>query len=127
MSHVFISYVRENSDVVDKLVDALKAYGVKVWLDRNDIRPGEWWRDAIRKAISEGAFFIACFSKEYQARSQGTDMNEELSLAIDEIRKRLNQIWFIPILLDAECNVPDVSVGGGRTLRSINWDQTVWR
>ena len=65
MQHVFISYVSENIETVDKLCETLKSHGIKVWLDRNDIDPGSRWKQAIRKAIREGAFFIACFSKEY--------------------------------------------------------------
>lgn len=120
MSHVFISYVRENSEVVEKLANTLEAQGVNVWLDRNEIKPGEWWENAIRKAISEGMFFIACFSKEYEARSR-TYMGEELTLAIDELRQRIDKVWFIPVLLDIECEVPDIGIGRGKTLRSITW------
>ena len=49
--HVFISYVRENQDQVDKLCEKLKQHGVNVWLDRNSIKPGARWKDAIREAI----------------------------------------------------------------------------
>ena len=35
-AYTFISYVRENSDVVDRLANDLRGYGVKVWLDRNE-------------------------------------------------------------------------------------------
>ena len=45
--HVFISYVRENKEQVDRLCQDLETHGVKVWLDRNDIKPGARWKDAI--------------------------------------------------------------------------------
>lgn len=49
-------------------------------------------------------------------------MGEELTIAIDVLRRRpFNQVWFIPVLLDAECEVPDIGIGRGKTLRSINW------
>ena len=87
MAHVFISYVRQNQDVVDKLTKELRARGVAVWLDRNNIDPGARWRDAIKRAIQSGNFFMACFSKEYSERDK-TYMNEELTLAMDELRER---------------------------------------
>ena len=59
--HVFISYVRENQDQVDRLCEELKHQGVNVWLDRNNINPGILWEDTNRKAIRDGSFFIACF------------------------------------------------------------------
>ena len=46
--HVFISYVRENQKQVDRLCQDLENHGVNVWLDRNSIKPGNRWKDAIR-------------------------------------------------------------------------------
>jgi PAS domain S-box-containing protein len=118
-SHVFISYVRENQDQVDRLCQDLESHGVKVWLDRNDITPGIFWKDAIRKAIQNGAFFIACFSKEYSEKTS-THMNEELNLAIEVLRKRpREQAWFIPVVLSGD--VPDWEIFPGKTLQDIQW------
>ena len=120
MNKVFISYVRENIEMVDRLYQELKAHGIQVWLDRNDIGPGSRWEQAIRRAIQHGAFFIACFSEEYNNRDQ-TYMNEELTLAIDELRQRsTDRIWFIPVKLN-ECEIPDRSIGGGETLRVFEY------
>ena len=40
MQHVFISYMHENTDVVDRLCHELTSRDIKFWLDRNDIAPG---------------------------------------------------------------------------------------
>jgi HEAT repeat protein len=118
MAHVFLSYVRDNSDIVDVLAGTLRAFGIETWLDREQIKPGTRWRDTIRDGIQEGAFFIACFSSEYNQRTKSY-MNEELTLAIDELRQRpTDQAWFIPALLN-ECDIPDRNIGGGETLRAI--------
>lgn len=120
MAHAFISYVRDNAVDVDRLCADLIKAGVKVWLDRNDIHPGARWRDAIRDAIRSGDYFIACFSAEYAARGKAY-MNEELTLAIEELRQLpASRIWFIPVLL-SECEVPARSIGAGETLLDINW------
>lgn len=119
MSHVFISYVHENERTVAKLYRELTTRGIRVWVDRNDIAPGTLWQDAIRNAICQGDFFVACFSKEYNQREQ-TYMNEELTLAIEELRKRPKErAWFIPVRLSGQ--VPDWGIGSGKTLRSIQW------
>jgi len=116
---VFISYVRDNKDMVDKLCQSLMKAGVDVWLDRNDIAPGSNWKDAIRNAIENGSFFIACFSAEYNARSQ-TYMNEELNLAIEQLRQRRpSQTWFIPVLLSGD--IPDWQISPGKTLKDLQW------
>ncbi len=118
--HVFISYVRENKKQVDRLCRDLESHGVKVWLDRKSIKPGARWKDAIREAIRHGDFFIACFSKEYASR-QKNFMNEELTVAIDELRQfATDREWFMPVLL-SECDLPARSIGAGETLLDINW------
>src|SRR4051812_48198716 len=100
MSHVFISYVRQDSEVVEHLCNDLGHRGVSFWIDRRDIRPGTRWKLAIRKAIREGDFFLACFSRAYIERSS-TYMNEELTLAIETLRQKASdQAWLIPVLLE---------------------------
>ena len=133
MSHVFISYVTESWEAVDKIHKKLKSHGINVWLDRDDIKPGAHWKQAIREAIRQGAFFIACFSKEYNKRDK-TYMNEELTVAIEELRQHpTDRVWFIPVKLNT-CKIPDRNIGGGETLNDIqhvklykNWDNGIQR
>jgi hypothetical protein len=64
--------------------------------------------------------FIACFSAASLARTKSRQ-NEELTLAIEEVRQRsIDQPWLIPVRLD-DCVVPDHEIGGGRTMRSLVW------
>lgn len=118
--HVFVSYIREDREAVERLCAEFKRNGVEVWLDREKIRPGERWQIAIRRAIEEGAFFIACFSPAYGNRSKSY-MNVELTIAVEQLRSRpADRAWFIPILLEGGA-VPDRPIGGGETLRDIQW------
>ena len=120
MSSVFVSYIRENLERIDGIYHALTSRGIKVWLDRNDIYPGVRWKQAIRQAIQVGTFFIACFSKEYNERSE-TYMNEELIVAIEVLRRRsTDKVWFIPVILN-ECDIPEREIGGGETLKDLQW------
>ena len=116
--HVFVSYVSEDADLVHALKQLIEIDGVSVWLDRNELTPGVRWKEQIRSAIKTGAFFLACFSPNYLKR-QKSYMNEELNLAIEELRMRpYNTSWFIPIrLLDTD--IPDWPIGGGLTLRDL--------
>jgi HEAT repeat protein len=117
---VFISYVRENTDQVKRLVNSLRAKGVAAWLDTDNLKPGYRWPDEIRRAIESGGFFLACFSPEYTNKTRSY-MNEELIIAIEELRRRpVDRAWFIPVLL-AECEVPDRTIGAGETLRSLQF------
>ena len=117
--HVFISYVRENSRQVDWLHQRLEGAGVPVWRDTADLWPGEDWRSKIRRAITDGALvFIACFSQAAVSRHKSYQ-NEEIMLAIEQMRLRPpDHPWLIPVRFD-ECEIPDREIGAGRTLSSI--------
>lgn len=118
MSDVFISYVREDERFVQYLYRVLKANGVRVWLDKDALQPGVRWKAAIESAIRKGAFFICVFSKSRQSRVQ-TYANEELVVAIEEIRKRpLTRSWFLPVKID-ECEIEPRPIGGGETILDL--------
>lgn len=100
MNHVFISYVRDDSVAVLRLVADLQRAGVSPWLDRESLRPGERWADAVEGAIRRGAFFLACFSHAY-VRRERTYMDEELAVARACLADRgLVPGWLVPVLLD---------------------------
>jgi len=119
MAHVFISYVHENKEIVDRLVNDLTQRGIEVWLDRTMINPGQNWKVSIAKAIDKGDFFLACFSKEYGEKKKSY-MNEEISLAIEQLRRRGDDTnWFIPVLLSGE--IPNRYIDASRKLTDIQW------
>jgi TIR domain/Effector-associated domain 1 len=117
--HVFISYAREDAVEVDRLRRALEAARISVWLDTADLWPGEDWRVKIRHAITEDAFvLLACFSTQSLARKKSYQ-NEELLLAIDQIRlRRPDDPWLIPVRFD-DCDLPEYDLGNNRSLSSI--------
>src|SRR5262249_1030609 len=99
MGHVFVSYVKEDRTTVQRLVSELQVAGVSISLDRKSLAPGTRWKAVIRRAIHEGDYFVACFSKSYNQRNK-TYMNEKLVLPIDELRQySANRSWLIPVLL----------------------------
>ena len=63
MKKVFISYVRENVEIVDRLYQELKSHGIQVWVDRNDLSPGLRWKREIRRSYSTRGFFHCVFLK----------------------------------------------------------------
>jgi len=119
VGHAFISYVHEDAPTVTKIQRRLERAGIKVWRDREDLWPGESWRRRIRQAITDNALaFIACFSNNSAARS-ASYQNEELILAVEQLRLRPpDQAWLIPVRL-SDCMVPDLDIGAGRTLRDL--------
>lgn len=117
--HVFICYVRDDADEVDKIEAALAAAEIPVWRDTAELRPGDNWALRIRQAIEKDALIvIACFSKRGLARAVSYQY-AELALAIEQARLRRPDVpWLIPVRFD-ECDIPALDIGGGSTLRSI--------
>lgn len=119
VGHAFISYVREDARRIDALQHALEAAGIPVWRDTEDLWPGEDWRVRIRCAITANALvFIACFSRASVSRDRSFQ-NEELALAIEQLRLRKpGDPWLIPVRLD-ECEIPYYDLGAARSLEFI--------
>jgi len=118
MVRAFISHVREDNHAVDRLAADLKASGVEVWQGRKQLKPGQRWEDEIRRMISEGDFFLACFSGNF-SRKPRSYMREELDLAIKELKLRpIDKAWFIPVRL-TECEIPKLAIREGETFHSI--------
>src|SRR3984957_9886239 len=117
--HAFISYASEDSPAAQRLQAVLQAAGVAVWRDSDSLWPGQDWRSRIRQAITDDALvFIACFSKSSTSRPKSYQ-NEELTLAIEQLRlRRPEDPWLIPVRFD-DCSIPDLEIGPGRTLNSI--------
>ena len=117
--HAFISYAREDRRRVDRLQGILESAGIRVWRDTANIWPGQDWKIEIRKAILTGSLaFIACFSENTELKDSSYQ-NEELILAVEQMRRRPPGVaWLIPVRF-AECNVPAFDLGAGRTLDSL--------
>jgi TIR domain len=116
---VFVSYARVDSGRVDNLCNFLNSAGIPVWRDTASLWPGEDWRARVRGAIrSEALVFLACFSRQGISRVKGYQ-NEELVLAVEELRLRPpGHPWLIPIRFD-DCELPDFGIGAGRTLADL--------
>ena len=116
----FISYVQEDLDTVRQLADELRSYGARIWMDKDNLQPGLSWKESIHRAITTGSFFIWCASAS-SVRKNRSYANEELTLAIDELRLRSSdQAWFLPVKLTA-VELPDRDIGGGRRLSDLQW------
>lgn len=117
---IFISYITENFNIVELIKKELQYAGAQVWLDKDVLTPGVRWKKEIRTNIEESDFFLAFFSKEYHTK-QRSYMNEELTIAIENMRLlHSEKVWFIPIRID-DCKIPDIEVGKGESLGALQW------
>jgi len=68
---VFLSYASQDAEAAQRLCDALRAAGVEVWFDRNELVGGDAWDAKIRGQIADCALFVPIISANTQARREG--------------------------------------------------------
>ena len=82
-SSVFISYSHVDSIFADRLFNALRAKGVRVWYDKQNILPGYDIYDEITKAIKDQDKILFCFS---EAGIKSGWVNSEIDRALQKER-----------------------------------------
>ena len=68
---VFLSYAHEDTDVAQRVAEALRAAGVSAWFDESELRGGDAWDAHIRQHIRDCAMFVPIISANTQARREG--------------------------------------------------------
>lgn len=102
---IFLCHATEDKPVVEKIYIRLKEEGLKPWLDKFDLLPGQDWDIEIKKALKSSSFILIFFSKT--SISKRGYVQREFKLALDilyEIPE--GQIFIIPVRLD-DCKIPD--------------------
>ena len=107
---VFLSYASQDADAARRLCEALRAVGVEVWFDQNELVGGDAWDAKIRKQIAECALFVPLISASTQARREGY-FRLEWRIAAQRTHMMSEQIAFLlPVVIDAtrdaEADVP---------------------
>jgi TolB-like protein/Tfp pilus assembly protein PilF len=108
---VFLSYAREDAASARRIAEALRAAGLEVWFDENELRGGDSWDAKIRRQIRECALFLPVISTQTQARHEGY-FRREWKLAVERSGDMAAGIAFIvPVVIDdtreAEAVVPE--------------------
>lgn len=94
---VFISYSRSDSDVAEKLYEALTAQGKRVWYDRNNLTDGGNFMDEIRKAIRTTKYFVPILSDHItQEKGDPHVYRNEWDTAI-EVAISMGRTYIIPM------------------------------
>jgi hypothetical protein len=96
MPQYFLSYARADSPFALRLTGDLRASGVDVWLDQNDIKPSTRWDRAIEAALRDCAAVVVVLSPRSVASENVLD---EVGFAIDSGKS------VIPILIEP-CDIP---------------------
>ncbi|MEO5961643.1 MAG: TIR domain-containing protein, partial [Opitutaceae bacterium] len=68
---VFLSYASQDAAAVQRIAEALRAAGVELWFDQNELVGGDAWDGKIRGQIASCALFVPIISANTQARREG--------------------------------------------------------
>jgi hypothetical protein len=101
MPAVFLSYARPDAPAVDRIARDLRSHGVDIWMDRQDLVPGNEWLPQIEAAISRAEFMLV-FISEASLRSRW--VQEEYKKAFEN-QAEASGTRLIPILLE-NVNLP---------------------
>lgn len=101
----FLLYARGDQDAVHRLYRRIVKEGANVWLDVENILPGQDWQFEIRKSIHRSDMVIVCLSRGFN--KGGGYRHEELKIAV----KKANALpggesFLIPARLE-QCELPE--------------------
>ncbi len=107
---VFLSYASQDADAARRICEALRASGVEVWFDQNELVGGDAWDAKIRKQIAECALFVPIISAATQTRGEGY-FRIEWRLAAQRTHAMADDTMFLlPVVIDdtrdADARVP---------------------
>src|SRR5262245_40221241 len=60
---IFISHSNRDEVPLDRLVKELKDAGHTVWYDRGGLKPGDQWREEIRRALHDAQAAVILFAE----------------------------------------------------------------
>ena len=97
---VFLSYSRDDAPSARRIAEALRASGVEVWFDENELRGGDAWDAKIRRQIGECSLFLPIISRNTEARNKGY-FRLEWKLAVDQTYLHAAGVPFLaPVVID---------------------------
>src|SRR3954471_22253096 len=107
---VFLSYASQDSEAAKRICDALRAAGIEVWFDQNELVGGDTWDAKIRGQISSCTLFLPMISANTQARLEGY-FRLEWKLAAQRTHTMADEkIFLLPVVIDdtsdADAKVP---------------------
>ena len=131
---LFLCHAHEDKSAVARLAEQLQALGLRVWLDRQDLRGGDEWDRLIPAVLQKAAYVIVVESPRLQRRVESY-VYKEIRIALERQQRFAPGFrYIIPVSLE-ECggieelkqlHAVDISSAAGiRTLvDAINDDWT---
>jgi len=98
---LFISYSSVDRVFVDRLMVDLKASRLEVWIDHEEIHPGDSIPDGVSSGLTSCDFFLLVLSSSsVDSRWVGQELNAALMLEIDK-----RSLKIVPLVI-SDCTIP---------------------
>ncbi len=115
---VFLSYASQDAEAARRIAHALRASGLEVWFDQNELVGGDAWDQKIRRQIRECALFVPIISAATQARTEGYF---RLEWRLADQRTHLmgrNKAFLVPVCVD---QTPDAGADVPDSFLAVQW------
>jgi len=110
-THVFISYSGEDEEVARELAHNLARKGVEAWFDRDELKPGESWKQQIKRALNGSDAVVVVLG----AGGPRANVLVEAGMAMGQGKK------ILPVIVDEKADVDVFSKL--RLIRATNEDE----
>ncbi len=115
---VFLSYASEDAEPAQRIAQAVRAAGIEVWFDREELRGGDAWDRRIREQIHDCRLFIAVISAHTEARDEGY-FRREWKLAVDRTHDMADKRAFlVPVVID---DTPERGASVPEKFHDLQW------
>jgi hypothetical protein len=99
-STIFISYSRRDAAFLKQFLDHLRPYvragAIPLWVDRQQIKPGDEWHQKIEQALEKARVVVLLVSARFLASDFVAD--EELPRLLEKAEQR--QVVILPVILE---------------------------
>jgi len=106
---IFLCHATEDKKIVKEIYRKLKEDGLEPWLDKEDLLPGQLWRDEIPRVINSAACMLV-FLSTTSVEKRGY-VQKEFKLALETLDLIPDgRIFLIPVRID-NCEIPERFAG----------------
>ena len=114
---VFICHASEDAETARQVADGLRAAGIGVWLDKDNLRGGVDWNDMIEHTLKEEVQYVVVLQSQAMQHKDVGYVNKEINIALDlQSYHRVPRVFLIPAIIDDPANSLDML----RKLQSVN-------
>lgn len=105
---VFLSYLREDREIADRLVEHLREGGVNVWQDVQNLRVGDRWAQVIDDVINKQVDYVAVLQTPALFQQIETYVGIELSQALARQKRVIANRFVLPLRVGVDIDLRDL-------------------